>query len=89
MEATTNQWYFHATGGTIHNQAVVNDESTGRNVAIAYDKSDAPLLAAAPDLLAACQRILRAIDWSESGDRLDSTKQANILRAAITKATGE
>ena len=47
---------------------------------IEYGKN---LLLAAPDLLAACERVLRAINWD---DHLTADEQAAILRAAIAKA---
>lgn len=50
-------WY---AGGTGNHQGLVIEESTGRNVAVMYDSSDAPLAAAAPAML----RLLRAIDES-------------------------
>jgi hypothetical protein len=45
------------------------------------------LYASAPDLLAACQRVLRAIEWGTTADRMDSAEQAELLRAAIARAT--
>jgi hypothetical protein len=42
------QWYAAKTG---NHQGLVIEEGTGRNVAVAYDKKDTPLLAAAPALL--------------------------------------
>ena len=57
-----------------------------RRVSQSERRANAQLLAAAPDLLAACRRVLRAIEWSETGDRLAATEQAALLRAAIRAA---
>ena len=48
-------WYTAKTGG---DQGLIIEEETGRNVAVVYDKKDAPLLAAAPDLLEACKGLI-------------------------------
>ena len=49
--------------------------------------SQALLLAAAPELLAACKRVLKAIEWVTSEDRLTCVERAQVLREAIAKAT--
>lgn len=49
--------------------------------------ANARLIAAAPDLLDACQRALRHAQ--NIGIDSDGSSYVNILRAAITKATGE
>ena len=49
-------WYVAKGGGS--GQALVVDEADGRSVAVAYDGKDAPLLAAAPELLAALRGML-------------------------------
>lgn len=38
------------------------------------------------DLLAACERVLRAIEWAETSDRMTDAEKADALRAAIEKA---
>lgn len=38
------------------------------------------------ELLTACERVLRAIEWSCTADRLDDDEKAAILKAAIAKA---
>jgi type VI protein secretion system component VasF len=48
-------WYTASTG---NHQGLIIDEADGRNVAVAYDKADAPLIAAAPALLFALQELL-------------------------------
>ena len=57
-----------------------------REVTAAEAEANARLIAAAPDLLAACKRVLLAEEWSYTGDRLSSSERAEILRAAIAKA---
>ena len=47
---------------------------------------NARLIAAAPELLEACERVLRAIKWSSTDDRMAEDEQADMLRAAIAKA---
>lgn len=54
----------------------------GKNVAVAYDKVDAPLIAAAPDLLAACHYLLD--HWNEN-----LTEAARRIEAAIYLAEEE
>ena len=53
MSTTTT--YYHK--GTPGEQGSVIDEQTGRTVAVVYDAKDAPLLAAAPTLRDALQRL--------------------------------
>ncbi len=53
----TTTYYHKPTSG---DQAAVIDEQTGRTVAIVYDAKDAPLLAAAPALRDALQRLADA-----------------------------
>jgi hypothetical protein len=55
-------WYEAKTG---NHQGLVIEEATGRNVAVAYDKADAPLIAAAPKLLAALKRCAEALEQAE------------------------
>ncbi len=79
-----------------HVQITVYAESTGQRVATVFDrKANAPLIAAAPDLLAAAKIGLACcIAWGgkceaagESILALESVKQAERIRAAIAKAT--
>ena len=62
-------------------QGIVIDEETGRNVAVAYDEKDAPLLAAAPALLEACEKIAATVDGLDMNAELWED-----LHAAIAKA---
>lgn len=45
------------------------------------------LEAAAPDLLAACERALLAIEWTQTAERMEPEDMADMLREAIEKAT--
>ena len=82
-------------------QGLVIEEATGRNVAVTYDKEDAALVAAAPDLLQFALAFEKVI--TEAGHNLLSTAStatrlhfiSDILDAwnntyqAIAKAQGE
>jgi len=50
----STRWYSKSISSE---QGLVIEERTGRSVAVAYDKADAPLLAAAPKMLAALKEI--------------------------------
>jgi hypothetical protein len=71
-------WYQANTG---NHQGLIISEATGANIAVVYDKKDAPLVAAAPELLEALKDMERArangfdLPWG-------------TLRSAITKAEG-
>ena len=50
------KWYSKVINrGSAHEQGLIIDENTGRNVAVSYDPKDAALIAAAPELLAALE----------------------------------
>jgi hypothetical protein len=59
---TPGEWYSRNSGPDSHNQAMIASEATGATVAIVYDRKDAPLLAAAPDLLTALRDVVSAFD---------------------------
>lgn len=87
-------WHFTGTG---NHQGLIIEEGRGRNVAVAYDKRDAPLIAAAPAMLAALQDALEEInDWRRKFHPLDWPEKPivhsatrNKIVAAIAAATGE
>ena len=54
---TPGPWYAANMGND--SQGLVIDENTGTNIAVTYDKRDARLIAAAPNLLAALEEIER------------------------------
>lgn len=84
---TTKARHAKVTAGG-HQELLVIDESTGRNVAITYDKDDAALIAAAPDLLAALESITNDVDRAGGSIRTITAKSIIAARAAIAKATG-
>lgn len=73
------RWYVGRTGNC---QGLVIEEGTGKNVAVAYAKEDAPLLAAAPEMLEA----LKSIQQIAKGRRLPFV--GDIALSAIAKAEG-
>jgi hypothetical protein len=75
-------WYEAKTG---NHQGLVIEEATGRNVAVTYDKADATLIAAAPDLLAA----LELVNVDKEGDGFICAEAMDQVRAAIARAKGE
>ena len=76
-------WYEANMSG---DQGLVIDEATGANIAVVYDKANAKLIAAAPDLLEALEALLIVCKEAQCSDSYWLYKQA---RAAIQKATGE
>lgn len=82
---TPGPWAVSKTAGhAIHEQSAVYSETTGRDVAIVYDgAADASLLAAAPELLAACRYVMGRW-YSHDGQVCDITP----IREAIAKAKG-
>ena len=75
---TDKKWFVSSTG---NHQGLVIDETDGRNVAVTYDKADAPLIAAAPELLAACTMLLTPGNGCY-------IKAVAMARAAIANAKG-
>lgn len=49
------KWYSKSTGSS---QAIIIDEQGGRSVAVAYDEMAGPLIASAPEMLAALEAFL-------------------------------
>lgn len=84
--STQKSWHV-ANFDNIHNQALIVDEHTGENIAIAYDKDNAPLIAEAPNLLKACEDVLDIINaYSHIPAQF---KACGILKAVIDKARME
>jgi len=84
-------WY---TPKTDSHQGLIIDEQTGNSVAVAFDKADAPLIAAAPDLLEALGAYLAAHDNAACTGRLSALLDEGFsldlmfaAREAIRKAT--
>lgn len=86
-----NKWYSKTTNtGSPHEQGLVIDETTGRNVAVTYDPKDAPLIAAAPemkDALDDANIILDSINRQVGGKSNAVRIVLDKVRAARIKAT--
>lgn len=81
------EWHVAKTGD--HQGLICS--SAGDNIAVSYRSEDAPLIAAAPDLLVALEEVLRDVATPTS-DHPWAIKQRNAhrqARAAIAKAKGE
>jgi len=50
------------------------------------EDANARLIAGSPALLATCKRVLKAIHWGVTDDRMSDEQQAALLKAAIEKA---
>ena len=74
-------WYVISTG---NHQGLVVEEGTGANIAVTYDAKHAPLVAAAPDLLAACEAM--AAELGGTGDFAAWEAAKAQLLAAIAKS---
>ena len=83
MKHTPGPWYESGTG---NHQGLVISRSTSANVAVAYDKKDARLIAAAPEMLEALLIVQDRIDrgwfpWIRPDD-----VWPNAVASAIAKA---
>lgn len=82
-------WY--ATGSiNNHDQALIIEEDTGRNVAVAYNMKDAPLLAASPKLRFVLESILKAHESGNNGAYMGEAVLceyfASMARSVIAEA---
>lgn len=66
-----NKWHY-GYKADLDKQVGIMDDETGRTVAVAYDGHDAPLIAAAPALLMAAERVLEC--WA-SGDLAGAVRE--------------
>lgn len=81
-------WYSKPTG--CGGQGLVIDEATGNNIAVAYDETNGSLIAAAPDLLEACRKLVVAFgEWTGKppSPTVGSAFEAGIAAIAKAKAT--
>lgn len=81
MKTSTLNWYEASTG---NHQGLVVEEKTGRNIAVAYDKADAPLIAAAPELLAALHHAEEFLTDSDM-NAAAGAKLVQVIRAALAR----
>lgn len=84
---TPGPWYVAGTG---NHQGLVIDERTGTNIAVTYDKAHAPIIAAAPAMLAALKAGLacfRGFSASPDWGLLDDEART-AMESAIAAATG-
>ena len=85
-------WYESSTG---NHQGLIISETTGENIAVTYDKRNAPLIAAAPELLTAAENALEFFYFLMSDPdlpkecRADAHRKWDQANTAITKATGD
>lgn len=77
---------WHSTNAGPYQGLVISNDD-GRNVAVTYRKDDAPLVAAAPDLLAALQKLYSVVAEREQGNH-DLDEELDAAEAAIAKAHG-
>lgn len=68
---------------------VVVAEAFAQPYPVAVDADNAALIAASPDLLAACKALLAVVDRLPKGHSAERVTSAVIARAAIAKAEGK
>lgn len=96
MNKTQAPFHWYATKAGNDHQGLVIDEDTGATIAVTYDAKNAPLIAAAPDLLAELEQQLenamRDLDYAEIEDDELSVgvlnKRIASMESAIAKAKG-
>ena len=76
---TLKRWYEGKTG---NHQGLVIEEETGKSIAVTYDKKDAPLIAAAPELLEAASY---ALEYLEANPDEYSNPRARKIRAILSQ----
>lgn len=81
---TPGPWYESKTG---NHQGLVIAEKTGAKVAVTYDKADASLVAAAPNLLEALTALLECCYDIERND--ETVAAVSAAWAAIHEAQGD
>ena len=79
----TQKWHLSSTG--THQALIIAED--GQSIAVAYDKENGPIIAAAPELLAFCAQF---VAWSEEralNARLASGALLRAARAALASAS--
>ena len=84
MKNTPGPWF---EGNTGNHQGIIYHENTGEAIAVSYDKKNARLIAAAPDLYFACRAALLTLEDDENYYKYKDV--VNTLRQAVAKATKE
>ena len=81
------RWWTVAKTG--NHQGLIVEGNTGRNIAVSYDKADAPLIAAAPGLLEASKALME--EMKSRFDYVEATPEEEAafckMEAAINEAT--
>ena len=77
-------WYVKNTGS---GQSLIIEEGSGKNIAVAYDPENGPILAAAPVLLEACMAALAELEDPNRGPS-GSVLIRGMLWDAIAEAKG-
>jgi hypothetical protein len=75
-----NAWYVASTG---NDQGLIVEEQTGKSIAVSYNKEDAPLIAAAPELLEGLKAVLEVI---KQGNQLDVDHDCIWIAELIARA---
>jgi len=85
---TPGPWYTCSKPDSL--QGLVSAENTGKTVALTYDPKDAPLVAAAPELLAVLEGVIQLWDdlYCHESDPGEQEVWGRV-RALIAKAKGE
>ena len=95
METTHTQgeWLF-SKGSTPHFQCQVYSQETGQTIAVTYNdegQHNARLIAAAPELLEALQKLVQFVEWRQDfiveDHELGESNQYSEALSAIQKAT--
>jgi hypothetical protein len=88
MKHTPGPWYDSSTS---NHQGLIIAENTGENIAVAYDKKNAKILAASPVMFEACEHIewdlTRALHQDMKVSEFIKKECFKNLKSAISEAT--
>ena len=62
-------------------------EANARRIVACWNACEGIDPEAVPGMVEACKRVLRAEEWAKTSDRMSSVEIADLLRAALAKAT--